>query len=855
MIAKLHVEMLERRFVWARGLSLCAWVLATVANCFNTTASELVILPSQVQIHSGYPARIVILEKFENGDCVDQSNNRDLILRTDREDLLEQIGVSTFSAVNSGQTTLRASWRDMLADAEVNVKVSPSTDPSFPREVSAVLGRAGCNLGTCHGNLHGKGGFRLSLRGDDPLLDFETITRGQGGRRIDLFSPTESLLLRKPIGDVAHQGGVRFSAESAEYKILKRWIENQCQWTHGQGEPSSSADEVVGLTVYPKSVVLRKSCRKQQLVVVAQFADGTERDVTRWSKFEPSLPTGVRIDEQGVVHADGPMDVSISVAYLQGRTASRLTFLARDQLPTPAPALPQQAIDRFVDNQLVRMKIEPAAITDDNTFLRRIYVVTVGRLPSSEEARQFLLDQSITKRRDLVDRLLSQPEFAMLWALRWSDLLRNEQKVMSSKGAALWHQWMSEQFDADKPLTEIVAQMLTTIGSTYENPPASFHRTHRDPETAAETIGQVFLGARLQCARCHNHPFDRWKQDDYYGLAAYFSTVSRKQVDNAPKDKFDKHIISGDEIISLEAKSPEAWHPGRAENIGPKPLTEKRLLVTTAANADKGAEQNPLTALATWLTNDNRQFARNLANRTWYHLFGRGIVDPPDDFRDSNPPSNPELLEHLTDELIRSGYSLKQLSRLILLSETFARQPAEMENSHESLAGAPVFAGYPLRRMPAEILLDAICDVTGIPQQPDASGDGMPPIRNRVMSQPIVPTRAGFLTAFGKPGRLLACECERSADVSLGQSLLLANGIETREKLAQPGNRLDQILRATTSTSEIIEEMYLTALARFPRNDEMLAMKQYLESSNDRRAAMEDLTWALINSKEFGLIR
>ena len=472
-------------------LALLMECLTSWVSCPNSAASELVILPSQISISAGYPARFVAIERFENGDLIDQSNNPQLTVRISG-DAAQFAAPGTLLASRNGESIFQVELAGKHAAANIRVINDTVATPTFPREVSAVFGRAGCNLGTCHGNLHGKGGFRLSLRGDDPELDFEAVVRGQGGRRIDLFSPTNSLLLRKPIGDVAHQGGVRFKQDSPEYEILRRWIEGECQWSDTQSEPSSNTVEVKSLRVYPNSAVLRQACRRQQLVVVATFADGVERDVTQWARFEPSIPSGVRIDDHGVVSVDGPMDVSVSVAYLQGRAASRLTFLARDWAPQQNSLEPAQQLDHLVDIQLARMKIDSGLAVDESTFLRRSFLVTLGRLPRPDEVRQFLTSTSTRKKQDLIDRLTCQPEFAMLWALRWSDLLRNEQKVMSAKGAGLWHQWLANQIADDRPITEIVAQMLTTIGSTYEHPPASFHRTHRDPETAAETIGQGF---------------------------------------------------------------------------------------------------------------------------------------------------------------------------------------------------------------------------------------------------------------------------------------------------------------------------------------------------------------------------
>lgn len=849
---------------------------------------ELLIQPGEVFVSPDYPARVVVLEKISEDMWVDRTRSPELEWHIEGDpcvtlapDARGMIQVLPSERLPTGDVQLTVRLKPVQgnagrsgsevceARAAVRVTAIQPQSPTFPREVAAVMSKSGCNLGTCHGNLHGKAGFRLSLRGDDPALDYSAIVRGGVGRRIDRLHPEMSLLLRKPLGQVAHQGGARFAADSAEARILRQWIAEGCQWDPVTDMPRPAADQpfaetLTSLSVFPAYAVLAKPCRDQQLVVVGRFADGVVRDVTRWARFEPSVVTGVTIDGDGLVRADQAVDVSISVSYLTGRTASRLTFLPHDSAqfesagqstPPQGEASFQTRIDQLVEEQLQRLQVHPAPDADDYVFVRRAYLAVVGRLPTADEVRRFTHSSASDKHERLVETLVNDPGYALLWAMRWSDLLRNEQKVMSQKGAQLWHAWMATQIAQDRPLGEFVAEMLTTLGSTYEHPAASFHRTHREPETAAESIGQVFLGVRLQCARCHNHPFDNWRQDDYYGLAAYFTTLERKQLENDPRDKFDKHIISGDEVISLSKEPAEIWHPGRAAKVSPKPLTEPFAAMAddNSGEAVSRSTGQPLESLAKWLTVDNRMFARNMANRIWFHFMGVGIVDPPDDFRDSNPPSNPELLEYLTDELIRSNYSTRHVARLILTSRVFRRQSASEPSAVEPLGGARVFSGYPLRRMPAEVLYDAISDATGVVKPPEEKG--VTTLEARAVARVEVPTKAGFLTTFGKPGRLLVCECERSSEVSLGQSLVLVNGLETREKLASRQNRLESLVTDDAHLDESIEEIYLTALARPPRADELERFRDYVATAPSRRAAMEDVLWALLNSKEFPLIR
>ena len=850
------------------------------------------IFPNPIYVSQDYPARFIAVQTARDGSSLDRTRDVAAALmakqaaqqggEAEQEKqvaalIVEADGTLKCNPTVSAPPTVELST---LVDGQpivlhVQVSESPSASPSFPREISAILGKAGCNLGTCHGNLHGKGGLRLSLRGDDARFDYGAIVRGDAGRRINSFAAELSLLLTKPSGQLAHQGGVRFDLGSRPYELMKRWIEEGCQWSIGDDLGTNAiagddpADTLVKLNVYPTEALLAPASRAQQLVVTATFGDGFTRDVTAWARYEPSLVSDVAITADGLVTADKPLDVSVSVSYLSGRAASRLTFLPEQseslQQPESLPsvgsqlAIGSQRVDEIVERQLQRMRLHPTELAADNVLLRRLYLVVVGRLPTVAETKEYLASTEPDKRERLIEQLLNNSGYAALWAMRWSDLLRNEQKVMSPEGARGWHAWITKQVSDDRPLNEFVAEMITTVGSTYEHPPASFHRTHRDPETAAESIGQVFLGVRLQCARCHNHPFDKWRQDDYYGLAAYFTTLERKQVDNAPKDKFDKHIISGDEVISLSDKDAAIVHPGRAASVPPKPLTDTYAndaegnAVTDRATEGVGLSASPLESLAAWLTNDNRLFARNMANRVWYHLMGRGVVDPPDDFRDSNPASNPALLEYLTDELIRSNYSVRYLSKLILTSRTFARSAVDDVRS-QGLDAEANFAGYPMRRLSAEVLMDALSDVTQVASKMDEDA-AAPTSMQRAIVRAEVPAGSGFLATFGKPNRLLVCECERSNAVSLGQSLMLVNGADMRTKLSESRNRITSMLEHKSDLTRAIEDLYLATLTRYPTDVESNRMNEYVTQSTNQRAALEDVLWALINSQEFAIIR
>ena len=656
----------------------------------------------------------------------------------------------------------------------------------------------------------------------------------------------------KAMAKVGHKGGRRFENGSESHRHIKSWIES--------GAAYAQSSPLWRLQVLPEVARIDYSQRAARLMVVAHFADGTTRDVTRWSRLEPSIPDGAVLSDDGTIRVDKSIDLSIGASYLNGRSAGRFTFLGKEEPIDESSPSSKNPIDTLVVDRLKQMRIPSAQGVDDATFLRRIYLVAVGRLPSATMARDFLTDSRINKREIMVDELLADHGFDLTWALRWSDLLRNEDKVMSSRGTAVFHHWLTEQISSDRPWNEWTAELVQSIGSTYDNPPASFHRAHRDPMTAAESIGQVFLGVRIQCAKCHNHPFDSWRQDDYYGLSAYFSTISRKQIDNNPKDKLDSHEITGDEIISLEDRKAEIYHPGRSQKVVSSPLRKNAnadTLERSAIAKEPPLKEPPLNEIATWLTHDNEMFDRNMANRIWFQYFGIGIVDPPDDFRESNPPSNPELLDFLAKEFKRSGYSLRHLTRLILTSQTFARQGAvqsDVDLNASSIDGTPFFADYHTRRMSAETLIDSISSVTDVPSNyPSANSPEI--VAHQAMAMPGIPKGPGFLRTFGKPNRLLICECERSNQVSLVQSLLLANGPEVQSKITAERNTVGQMLSNNLTPEAAIEEIFMGALARSPRESEWAVFRKMLARGENPRRVLEDVLWAVINSKEFVMIR
>jgi hypothetical protein len=730
---------------------------------------------------------------------------------------------------SGGKARLVVEAAGLRAEAPIEVSDPGRLRPtSYRLDVTALLSRSGCNLGACHGNMNGKGGFRLSLRGDDPSSDLLSLTRDTFGRRLDLAEPPRSLAYLKPTGQVPHEGGQRFSVGSSEATTLLGWIAG------GARDDRESAPRLVRLDVTPTDRVSPAPSLTQQLVVSASFSDGSRRDVTRQAAFDVNDPTVVSVSSGGRVEAHRPVEAVVAVRYLNGRAVSRLAFLPDRPAITGLDAPADNAIDAAVFAKLKAHKIRPSGPSSDAAFLRRATLDAIGRLPTPEEAREFLADIDPGKRRKRVDRLLARPEFADYWALKWADLLRNEEKTMGPKGVWVFQRWLRDQVARDVPLDAFARSLVASTGSTFQNPPASFHRTNRDPMTAAETVGQVFLGVRIQCARCHNHPFDSWTQDDYFGLAAYFGNVRRKQINNVRLDSFDTHEINGDEVVYLEGK-PGAVQPRSGEPLAPKPPSGPRPAL--------GEDPDALDDLADWLTRDNPQFARNLANRAWFHLMGRGVVEPVDDFRDSNPPSNPELLDALAAGLVAEGFRLRPLLARIMKSRAYGLDARPEPTAADDEVN---FSHAAVRLLPAEVLLDAIGQVLERPEPFDHA-----PRSVRAVQMPGARPGGSFLRTFGKPERLLTCECERSESTTLAQAFQLINGESIRSMLAAEDNRIGRLIRAGATDLAILEEMTLAALGHEPDATRRGAILDHVSHAPDRRKAWEDVTWAILNSKEF----
>lgn len=703
---------------------------------------------------------------------------------------------------------------------------------SFSRDIRPVLTKAGCNLGACHGAATGKGRLGLSLRGENPGHDHEVLSR----TFIDVGSPERSLLLRKALQQVPHEGGLRFQEDSESHRLILAWIQQGAP-LHVEGQAKFTKLEVT-----PTSMVLEAPLDRIRLQAEAIFEDGTRVDVSRWAIYEASnLLVDARTN--GEILSLRPGETTVTVRYMGIHVPVRLAFIpARPGYvwhPTPV----QNPVDVHLQSKWQSLRLLPSGLVDDTTFIRRVYLDLTGAIPSGEEALAFVQDRDPAKRSRLVDRLLSSPSFADFWALKWADLLRVEEKVLDRQGVEVFHAWIRESLLINKPLDQFCREILEARGSTYGVPPANYYRALRSADQRSEAVAQIFLGTRLNCAKCHNHPFERWTMDDYYGFAAVFDGIDYDILENKRFDKNDKNNFVGEQVVKLvperTLKDPRS---GR--------LPELRFLGEGESLANPSER---LESLGHWLTSpENPLFARVQANRIWAHLMGRGLVDPVDDFRTTNPPVNPELLDALTEALIQSGFDGRHLIRLICNSRAYQLSSQPNETNAEDMSNFS--RGIP-RRMGAEQILDAVHQVLGTLPSFEGYPEPMKAIQVpgiRAVYRPKSPTPGDrFLHLFGKPPRLTNSDTERVQDPSLAQVFELTSGPSMQQRLSDRANALGGLLERYPEPEDLVDALWWRTLTRMPSLDEKTAAANHLLSAQDRRMALEDLVWALLNAKEF----
>ena len=751
--------------------------------------------------------------------------------------------------------------------AQVPVAVTDSNLPqpvSFRRELMPLLSVAGCSDIRCHGAPSGKNEFRLSLWGFDPDLDFRQLTHDGLGRRTNSLDPDSSLILSKALMRIPHAGGLRFTPDSPYAALMRSWQSEGLRDDVGKVSLQT-------LTASPARRVLQAPARWQQLSVRATFDDGRSADVTRLTTFFSSDIAIADVDRTGRVEFKRQGEVAILCRFLGRMESVRLMYIAKAASDFQWPDPPtNNDVDTHVFAKLKMLNIPPSPLCSDEQFVRRVSLDLCGILPTPDEVREFVASTQSDKRARLIDQLLERPEYADFWTKKWMDVLRASRDSIQLAGAQAYQKWLRDRIEADESFASIAESLLTSTGQSYSDAPANFFCVPPTPtaitdpaylqKDLTEATAQLFLGIRLQCVRCHDHPYEKWKHADYLALAAHFTQVTRSRLGKAgPSGRPERRQIE----IALDFKAPEIKNES-GETIVPRLPGE--------SVADVPADQDRRQRLAKWLTRkDNPFFAKALVNRTWFHLHGRGIVEPVDDFRDSNPSANDELLESLAADFVQNGFRLKPLIRTIANSRTYQLSPVPTPGNQSD---DRYFSHMSSRPLSAEVLLDAVCHVTGIPEVFEITNDytiGLPegsitlPAGTRAVQLPVTDTETlintmgkyvryephPFLRTFGQPSRTQTCECDREQHFGRKQALELIIGQMTANRLTSKDNRLGRLLAEQKSDAEILNELYLCALSRVPSEASAKSLSEYVAGSADKRQAWEDILWTILNSQEF----
>ncbi len=724
---------------------------------------------------------------------------------------------------------MRVPAKLLLAAISAAVTTAYAADQvTFLRDVEPILNKVGCTSGPCHGAAKGKNGFKLSLRGYDPEFDYQALLYDLSGRRFNRSDPGRSLMLAKPTQQVAHGGGLRIEPGSKYYTTVFNWIAQGVPF----GDPAK--DRVDRIEMQPAEVELAKPGLNQQVKVVAHYLDGGVRDVTNEAVIASNIPDTADVTADAIVKGVRIGEATMLVRY-EGKFGTVPVTVLNPKPGFVWKALPQNNyVDQLVDAKLQRLRIQPSPAVDDATFLRRVSEDLTGQLPSSQEARAFLADPqpSRVKRARMIDTLMARTSFVDHWTLKWGDLLQNSRKYLGDKSAWEFREWIREAVAGNRHYDLFVRDLLTARGSSNDNPAANYFRVTRDPKPTMEKTTQVFLGVRMVCTQCHDHPFERWTQNQYYEMTSFFSTVGLRP-----------GFESGEEIVYDKRDDFDVRHPKDDRVMKPKFLVAATTASIAPTPLPDGADRRQ--ALADWITSkDNPFFAKSMANRMWSYFLGKGIIDPVDDIRASNPPANEALLNALTKDFKDHDYDLKHLMRTIVNSRVYQASIATNEWNETDKTN---FSHAIPRRLNAEQLMDALTQATGVrPEFPEVPKD----TPAEEFPDPHV-GKDGFLDLFGRPQRESACECERKTDLSLPQALNLVNGRTISDAIAEPSGRIAKAMIAGATDRALIEELYLTTMSRLPAPAELDKGITYLREGGSRAARAQDLLWALLNSKTF----
>ena len=802
-------------------------------------SAEIAVLPGEATLSTPESTQQLIVQET-NGDAFSSQFSGEVEWSSDHPDVATVSSDGLVRPVSDGQAVITAKSGEQTATAAITV--TGGDQPfgwSFRNHVLPVLAKAGCNSGACHGALAGKGGFRLSLRGYDPPTDYFNIVQQDRGRRIEFADPGRSLFLAKPSGAIPHKGGLRFETDSREYRILSEWV------AAGAAPPADEDPRVQQLEIFPGSSVQQVG-DTQQLLVSAVYSDGRKEDVTRWVKWSSANEAVCQVDEDGVVSITGHGKGALVAWY-----ASKLV-LADISVPYPNENVPEYIaprnfIDEQINDQLARLNLPASPACSDGEFVRRAYIDTIGLPPTAEEVRAFLANPAEDKRDKLIEELLARPEFVDYWTYRWSDVLMLNGNLLRPQAIKAYYMWIRGHVEANTPWDQFVREIVTATGKSTENGATNFYAVHQSPEDMTENVSQAFLGLSIGCAKCHNHPLEKWTNDQYYGMASLFARVRAKGWGGESR--------SGDGVRTLYVStSGELVQPRTGKPQPPRPLDAEPLAF------DDPADRR--VTLAKWLTSpDNPYFARSITNRIWANFFGVGLIEQVDDLRVSNPASNEALLSAAAQHLIDNKFDLKTLMRAILQSNAYQRSSMPLEGNRDEKR---FYSRYYPRRMMAEVAHDAVVQVTGVPTEfkriafpgGDFEDTDAYPLGTRAIQLYDSAVDNYFLQAFGRNQRRIVCECERSNEPSMVQVLHISNGETINEKLKAAGGRVEKLvaLRAAgMSDDALLDEIYLASLARFPTERERSELIPMLPDvgTSEERIVVEDLFWSVLSSREF----
>ncbi|HWB08944.1 MAG TPA: DUF1549 and DUF1553 domain-containing protein [Pirellulales bacterium] len=803
--------------IWKSPFAFIVALALSGGDAFgDVPISKVEVFPPDVELSTKLDRqKFIVVATRADGVTLDVTSQSQATLA---DPALAKIEGATVYPLADGQTMLQVAFGGQTLQVPVTVKQAAADRPiSFQLDVMPVFMRAGCNTGSCHGAARGKDGFRLSLFGFDPAGDHFRLTRELGCRRINLALPAESLLMEKADGTVPHTGGKRFERDSEYYGTLLRWLEA------GAPYDASEVAKVLEVELYPKQVVLEGAGATQQMIARAKYSDGTDRDVTSLAVFLTNNDNSAAITPDGLVTAANRGEAFVMARFETHTVGSQVLALPKDLQYTPPSEPPVNYVDELVNAKLQKLRILPSDVCSDEVFLRRVTIDITGLLPTEQEYAEFVADQDPAKRARLVDRLLDRKEFSEIWAMKWAELLTIRSTVqVSTKSAYLYANWLSQQIQNNVPLDKMVQDLLGASGGTFKNPATNYYQVETDTLKTAENVAQVFMGIRTQCAQCHNHPFDRWTMNDYYSFAAFFAQIGRKQGEDYR------------EIIVFNSGGGDVRHLVDGRVMPPKFLGGPQ---PDLAGKDRRA------VLSQWLASpENAYFATSVANRVWDHFFGVGIVNPVDDVRISNPASNPELYKALGDKLTSYNYDFKQLVRDICNSKTYQRA-SERNASNDS--DELNFAHSRIRRVRAENLLDCISQAT-------EAKDKFPglPLGSRATQIADGGTSTYFLTTFGRSTRNTVCSCEVKTEPNLSQSLHMLNG-DTIEGKIRNGGLIQRLLKEGKTPDQVMETIYVRCLTRKPTADELAKVKAAVAQEQDPQKALEDVFWAVLNSREF----